>query len=52
MGAQPTTFQKTQDVKYGRYTRHLPPSYRSMCVQAVTHAEARFGRPVYLVEIG
>jgi hypothetical protein len=42
---------RTSDVKYGKYTRFSPWTYRGLALTALSHAEAKFGRPVYGVEI-
>ena len=39
------------DVKLGKYTRKISSTDREICLKAVKHAEERFGRPVYIVEI-
>ena len=39
------------EVKRGKFTRKIPPIFREICLKAVKHAEERFGRPVYVVEI-
>jgi hypothetical protein len=51
--AQPTAVlqRTTSDVKHGHYTRTLPPGFRSTCMKALIHAEAKFGRPVYNIEV-
>lgn len=51
--AQPTTAlqRTTSEVKHGHYTRTLPPGFRTTCMRALIHAEAKFGRPVYNIEV-
>lgn len=53
--AMPSTpnplFKKTAQTKHGRYTRSLPWTYRATFKRALAHAEAKHGRPVYIIEV-
>jgi hypothetical protein len=52
-GQQVTTvgIKRLCEAKHGKYTRSLPWTYRDTCKQAVIHAENKFNRPVYIIEI-
>jgi hypothetical protein len=51
MGAQPSTLNRTQEHKFGKYTHYLPPGFKSNLIFCIRHAEQQKGRPVYIVEI-
>jgi hypothetical protein len=51
MGQSQAQFASCSPVKYGRYTRYVPWTYRSKTLKALAAAEDKFGRPVYIIEV-
>lgn len=43
--------KRSAKTKYGRYTRSTPWGHKGTFMKALAHAEAKHGRPVYLIEI-